>query len=119
MVPRMKIIRIDHVSLDVRDRPASIAWYQDVLGVRPHSQHVIPDEPVFLGPPGARFGLFAERPPSLRHIALATDEPGHRLVEARLDRLGIPYQAEHHRDSESIYFRDPDGTTLEVMVPTR
>jgi catechol 2,3-dioxygenase-like lactoylglutathione lyase family enzyme len=114
----INIIRIDHVSLDVGDRPASLAWYQAVLGVLPHSRHEIPDEPVFLGPSGARLGLFAERSPGLRHIALATDAPGQREVAGRLDRLAIPYLRERHRDSDSIYFRDPDGATLEVMVPT-
>lgn len=114
----MKLIRIDHVSLDVADRAASVAWYQAVLGVRPHSHHDIPGEPIFLGPPGAQLALFAERPPRLRHIALATDAPNRQRLEARLDRLAIPYRRERHLNSHSIYFRDPDGATLEVMVPT-
>ncbi|HEU4975779.1 MAG TPA: VOC family protein [Baekduia sp.] len=115
----MHLIRIDHVSLDVRDRPASIAWYEEVLGLRTASRHHVPDQPVFLGAPGAQLGLFADRQePGVRHVALATDAGGQRRVTARLDRLGIPYQPERHRTSTSIYFRDPDGTTLEVMVPT-
>ncbi len=113
----MYLIRIDHVSLDVHDRPASIAWYEDVLGMRAGGRHAVPAEPVFLGPAGARLGLFAERPPGLRHVALATDSAGQRRVATRLDRLGIAYTPERHRDSDSIYFRDPDGTVLEVMVP--
>jgi catechol 2,3-dioxygenase-like lactoylglutathione lyase family enzyme len=117
----MNIHRIDHVSLDVRDRPGSVAWYQAVLGLQTPSLHDVPDEPVFLGRTGARFGLFAEptRPRGLRHIALATDSAGQDGLVSRLDRLLIPYTREQHRDSDSIYFRDPDGTTLEVMVPTK
>jgi catechol 2,3-dioxygenase-like lactoylglutathione lyase family enzyme len=113
----MNITRIDHVSLDVRDRARSLAWYEQVLGLRPLSHHQIPDEPIFLGPAGARLGLFAERPPSLRHIALATNTSEQRSLAARLERLAIPYVPERHRNSDSIYFSDPDGTTLEVMVP--
>jgi catechol 2,3-dioxygenase-like lactoylglutathione lyase family enzyme len=113
----MQIIRIDHVSLDVRDRPASVAWYEAVLGLAPHSRHQEPDAPIFLGPPGARLGLFAERPAGLRHIALATDERGQLRLAERLDWLDIPYRRESHRDSDSIYFCDLDGATLEVMVP--
>ena len=113
----MNLIRIDHVSLDVHDRPGSLAWYEDVLGLRAGSRHAVPEEPVFLGPMGARLGLFADRAPGLRHVALATDAAGQRAVVARLDRLGIAYQPERHRDSDSIYFADPDGTMLEVMVP--
>jgi catechol 2,3-dioxygenase-like lactoylglutathione lyase family enzyme len=115
----MRIIRIDHVSLDVHDRPRSLAWYEEVLGLAPHSRHEYPEEPIFLGPTRARLGLFAERPPGLRHVALATDERSQRALTKRLDRLAIPSRRERHRDSDSIYFSDPDGTTLEVMVPTR
>lgn len=113
----MQLIRIDHVSLDVHDRPASIAWYEAVLGLRADARHHVPDEPVFLGPLGARLGLFARRPPGLRHVALATDAAGQARLAARLDRLGIRYQPERHRDSDSIYFPDLDGTMLEVMAP--
>jgi catechol 2,3-dioxygenase-like lactoylglutathione lyase family enzyme len=115
--PAMQLIRIDHVSLDVHDRQASLTWYEEVLGLRAHSRHDVPDEPVFLGPVGARLGLFAERAPGLRHVALATDPVGQRRVVARLDRLGIVYTPERHRDSDSIYFPDLDGAMLEVMVP--
>jgi len=113
----MKITRIDHVSLDVRDRPGSLAWYEEVLGLRASGRSASPEEPLFLGPLGARLGLFAERPPGLRHIALATDVSGQHTLAARLDLLGIAYRPERHRDSDSLYFADPDGTTLEVMVP--
>jgi catechol 2,3-dioxygenase-like lactoylglutathione lyase family enzyme len=113
----MNLIRIDHVSLDVHDRPGSLAWYEEVLGLRAAARHAVPGEPVFLGPAGARLGLFAERAPGLRHVALATDAAGQRALTRRLDRLGIAYQPERHRDSDSVYFGDPDGTMLEVMVP--
>lgn len=79
--------------------------------------HQQPDEPIFLGAPGAQLGLFAERAPGLRHVALATDAPGQRLLVARLHTLEIPYRRERHRDSDSVYFSDLDGATLEVTVP--
>jgi catechol 2,3-dioxygenase-like lactoylglutathione lyase family enzyme len=108
----MHLIRIDHVSLDVRDRPAAIAWYGDVLGLRPHARHDVPDQPIFLGPAGARLGLFTERPAGLRHVALATDRGGQGRVAARLDRLGIAYRPERR----SIYVPDLDGNVLEVIA---
>ena len=112
----MQITRIDHVSLNVRDRPSAIAFYEQVLGLHASSQHRIPDEPIFLGPAGARLGLFQQAPPGLRHIALATHAPDQHALMIRLQELAIPYRSERHRDSDSIYFSDPDGTTLEVAV---
>jgi catechol 2,3-dioxygenase-like lactoylglutathione lyase family enzyme len=117
MLSPMHVFRIDHVSLDVSDRHASLAWYAEVLGLRTAAAHDVPDAPVFLGPAGARLGLFAERPAGLRHVALATSATDHARLAARLDRLGIAYRPERHRDSDSLYFADPDGTTLEIMTP--
>jgi catechol 2,3-dioxygenase-like lactoylglutathione lyase family enzyme len=114
----MHLIRIDHVSLNVHDRPLSIAWYEEVLGMRAHSGDAPAAEPVFLGPRGRRLGRFADRAPGRRPGALATDGVGQQRLVDRLDRLGIRYQPERHRDSHSIYFADPDGTMLEVMVAT-
>ena len=82
----MHITRIDHVSLDVHDRRGSLAFYEEVLGLRAAAAHDVPDQPVFLGPLGARLGLFAERAPGLRHVALATDAAGQHALAARLER---------------------------------
>lgn len=114
----MNLHRIDHVSLDVRDRLYSIAWYDEILGLRAAGTPGPVDEPVFLGPRGARLGLFQERPAGLRHIALATDRLEQRQVRNRLERLAIPYRHERHRDHDSLYVADPDGATLEIMVAT-
>jgi catechol 2,3-dioxygenase-like lactoylglutathione lyase family enzyme len=113
----MRLHRIDHVSLDVGDRPAALAWYAGVLGLQAGAWHDVPDAPVFLGPAGARLGLFAERPPGLRHVALATDAAEQDRIAARLDRLGIAYRPERHSASNSLYFSDLDGTVLELMAP--
>jgi catechol 2,3-dioxygenase-like lactoylglutathione lyase family enzyme len=115
MLGAMKLHRIDHVSLDVKDRAHSLAWYREVLGLR-GTNHPYAGQPVFLGPDRAQLGLFQERPAGLRHIALATDAAEQGLIAARLDRLGIAFRPERHRDHDSIYFSDPDGTTLEIMV---
>jgi catechol 2,3-dioxygenase-like lactoylglutathione lyase family enzyme len=112
----MNLIRIDHVSLDVHDRSRSIDWYEDVIGVRASGAPGPVDQPVFLGPPGAQLGLFAERAPSLRHIALATDAAGFDATLARLSERAILFRVERHGARRSVYFDDPDGTTLEVTT---
>jgi catechol 2,3-dioxygenase-like lactoylglutathione lyase family enzyme len=114
----MRLLRIDHVSVDVVDRSRSIAWYEEVLGLTAAGPPGPPGQPVFVGAPEARLGLFADRAPGLRHVALATDPAGMRTVRARLEGLDLPFRLERHRDHRSLYVPDPDGMTVEVMVPT-
>lgn len=113
----MNVIRIDHVSLNTADRARTVAWYAEVLGLEAQGRERPADQPVFLGPAGSRLGLFADRAPGLRHIALTTDAGEQAALLRRLERLGIPHQRERHRDSRSVYLADPDGAWLEVMVP--
>ena len=114
----MNLHRIDHVSLDVADRPRSIDWYEQILGLRPGGTLGPVDQPVFLGPRGARLGLFQERPPGLRHIALATDTLGQRGVLDRLERLAIPHRRERQRDHDSLRTQVPaHGPTVAAGIP--
>jgi catechol 2,3-dioxygenase-like lactoylglutathione lyase family enzyme len=119
ILPAMNLLRIDHVSLNAADREATVAWYAEVLGLRAGAGAgaTPPEEPVFLGAPGAQLGLFGDRAPGLRHIALATDAAGQAAVRERLERLGTPGRFERHRDHHSLYVPDPDGAMVEVMVP--
>ena len=94
----MRLHRIDHVSLDVADRARSLAWYEDILGARAARRTCAPEEPIFIGPARRRLGLFAERAPGLRHIALATDLHRQDGVVQRLEGLAIPYRRERHCD---------------------
>jgi catechol 2,3-dioxygenase-like lactoylglutathione lyase family enzyme len=71
---------------------------------------------MFLGDEGAQVALFADRGPGLRHIALATDLEGFAEVRERLDGAGHPYRYERHTHHDSLYFADPNGVTIEVMI---
>ena len=52
--PLVRTDRLDHVHLYVKDRPAAIAWYRRVLGLRIYGrwseEDSAPDHPVFLAP---------------------------------------------------------------------
>src|SRR4051794_5984838 len=80
----MRLLRIDHLSLDVRDRrPRSPR-------ARPCSAHA-PRAPrdALPRPEDARLGLLAERPPSIRPVALATDSVGAGPRVQAGDRLAV------------------------------
>jgi catechol 2,3-dioxygenase-like lactoylglutathione lyase family enzyme len=114
----MKLIRIDHASLNAGDRAVTLEWYAGVLGLeRAHPDAPdVPDEPMFLGADGAQVALFADRAPGLRHVALATDAAGFAEVRASLEARGWAFRQERHADHDSIYVDDPDGNTMEIMI---
>jgi catechol 2,3-dioxygenase-like lactoylglutathione lyase family enzyme len=115
--------RLDHVSLNVSDRPRSIAWYRDALGLEQRNEPTEDAEPVFMGEFGICIALFQaqtaspERQPEsvgLRHVALTVrslDE-----AQARLREHGIDFRSEDHGNAHSVYLRDPDGHTIELTV---
>jgi glyoxylase I family protein len=114
------------VSLNVADRPRSIAWYRDVLGLTQLNEPTDDDEPVFLGQPGLQFGLFqaqrqspAREPESsgLRHVAIVVDELD--AAKERLRSNGVEFRFEDHGNALSVYFNDPDGHVLELTTYVR
>jgi catechol 2,3-dioxygenase-like lactoylglutathione lyase family enzyme len=112
----MRILRIDHVSLNVSDRAESLRWYDKVLGTGRTDAEAPPGEPIFLGPDGAQVALFADRAPALRHVALLTDRVGYDEALANLRALGVEHELVPHTTRDSIYFADPDGHVLEVTT---
>ena len=105
-----RLDRLGHVSLNVSERPASIAWYRDVLGLEQRNEPRQDDWPVFMGEFGTCIALFqaevesparAEESSGLRHVAfmLARDE----LDRARehLVARGVEFRFEDHDNARS------------------
>src|SRR5437763_16939535 len=119
----MKLERLDHVSINVLDRPRSIDWYRRVLGLEQQNEPTDDDEPVFMGEFGSCVALFQaqvaspERAPEsvgLRHVAFTLDSLDD--AEERLRSAGVDFRPEDHGNALSLYFRDPDGHTIELTV---
>ena len=117
--------RLDHVSLNVGDRARSIAWYRDVLGLRQRGRPADDDEPVFMGEFGACIALFqaqvespARAPEStgLRHVAFMVGRDDLARAEELLRERDLPFTPADHGNARSLYFKDPDGHTIELTT---
>jgi catechol 2,3-dioxygenase len=117
--------RLDHVSLNVRDRDASIAWYRDVLGLEQRNEPRQDDWPVFMGAFGACIALFqaevespvrAHESTGLRHVAFAVSRGALERAQAHLEECDIEFRSEDHGSSRSVYFRDPDNNVVELTA---
>lgn len=123
----MKIRRLNHAVLRVRDLERSLAFYADVLGLQTIAR--AGTMMAFMRAPGsenhhdlglARVGPNApapnERGVGLYHLAWEVDEI-ESLREGRdaLKRYGLLSGMSDHGATKSIYGYDPDGNEFEVM----
>jgi catechol 2,3-dioxygenase-like lactoylglutathione lyase family enzyme len=63
--------------------------------------------------PGLDLGPYAEVLGGLHHIAISVDPVKWEQLKDKLDQAGVPYQME---SGTSVYFRDPDGTRVELIA---
>jgi lactoylglutathione lyase len=119
----VELRRLDHVSLNVSDRPRSIAWYRDVLGLEQSGSPRRDDWPVFMGDFGACVALFQaqvespDRAPEssgLRHVAFMVGRDDLAEAQERLRERGVDFRFEDHGNAHSVYFSDPDGNVIEL-----
>jgi catechol 2,3-dioxygenase-like lactoylglutathione lyase family enzyme len=63
--------------------------------------------------PGLDLGPYAEVLGGLHHIAISVEPDRWQHLKSKLDDAGVEYLQE---SGTSIYFRDPDGTRLELIA---
>jgi catechol 2,3-dioxygenase-like lactoylglutathione lyase family enzyme len=61
--------------------------------------------------PGLDVGAYQEVLGGLHHLALSMAPEQWERIKAKLDTAGVAYQ----QTGRSLYFRDPDGTRLELL----
>ena len=131
MPSEIRLDGLDHAALVVRDIPASIAWYERVLGLQRRFADAWGDVPAMLAAPGGNCsglalfpldGTEAERRPNrwralvVDHIAFRVDRANFEVAQRRLRELGIAFGFEDHGVCHSSYFDDPDGHRLELTT---
>jgi glyoxylase I family protein len=123
-----RLQRLDHVSLNARDRERSIDWYRANLGLEQRNEPTADDEPVFLGAFGACIALFqaASEPgprdsetAGLRHVAFALDRADFDAARAHLEENSVAFRPEEHGFASSLYVPDPDGNVIELTTYRR
>jgi catechol 2,3-dioxygenase-like lactoylglutathione lyase family enzyme len=119
----LKLSAIDHVVVHVRDLARSKAFYIDVLGMTVRSAG---DGYAFLwcGESGQQIGLFeaghgkAPNGADLNHLAFAVPCGTRAEIVEALAAHGVSARG-RDGDPDCIYFDDPDGHCLQLVVPVR
>ena len=111
---------IDHIVLHVRDPELSKAFYVDVLGMA--VDHEAPGH-VFLRCGSQLVGLFKAPQADdftprhdVNHLALNVGAGTYDGIRGHLEAAGIEVRG-RTGDDRCIYFNDPDGHMLQIVVP--
>jgi catechol 2,3-dioxygenase len=119
------IERVGHIVIRVSDMDAGMAFYRDKLGMEVTSYR--PGQGVFLsfGSQHHDIALFQDNADSVHgglglvHIALRIPGDDHdlRTIYDKLKASGVAIDnVTNHGMTHSVYFRDPDGNTLEIYA---
>jgi catechol 2,3-dioxygenase-like lactoylglutathione lyase family enzyme len=122
----MRVQRIDHVVLTVRDIDRTLSFYERTLGLRPvtfgdgRRALAFGDQKLNLHRAGREFEPRARAPtPGSADLCFTTDVPLAEVID-HLARVGVAIElgpvdkTGARRSLRSIYFRDPDGNLVEV-----
>jgi catechol 2,3-dioxygenase-like lactoylglutathione lyase family enzyme len=122
----MRVARIDHVVLTVRDVERTVAFYESVLGMRAATfgegrrALAFGDQKLNLHQAGREFEPKARSPlPGSADLCFTTDVPLEEVVAHLAERgvvieLGPVDKVGARHALRSVYFRDPDGNLVEV-----
>lgn len=120
-----QVQHIDHVAITVRDIPASVAWYQETLGLehRPvadwgdYPQMVCAGETCVALFPVESGGDEGARPAiTMTHFAFRLNRENFARAEGRLEERGIEFRFADHGVAHSLYISDPDGHAIELTT---
>ena len=110
---------IDHIVLHVSDLKRARRFYADVLGMAVYRENATQ---VFLHAGSQGVALFAKQGPTplvagndLNHLALNVVSGSYEALKAELEGHGVTVSGRPGED-RCIYFRDPDGHRLQLMV---
>lgn len=119
---------LHHFAIVCRDVEETVLFYAGLLGFPltdifenrdyPGSNHFFFDIGndnliAFFDFPGLDVGPYAEVLGGLHHVAISVEPESWSKLRDRLQDAGVEYQVE---SGTSIYFRDPNGTRLELIA---
>jgi catechol 2,3-dioxygenase-like lactoylglutathione lyase family enzyme len=111
---------VDHVVLHVNDVQRAKKFYTEVLGMTPYRED---DGQVFLHAGQQGVALFRKDGGTpltagndLNHLALNVAAGSYETLKAELEKHGVAVTGRPGED-RCIYFRDPDGHRLQLVIP--
>jgi catechol 2,3-dioxygenase-like lactoylglutathione lyase family enzyme len=115
----IQVSGINHIVLHVQDVARAKKFYTELLGMTVYRENA---RQAFLHCGNQGVALFAAQPDApltagndLNHLALDITTGTYEAVKAELERHGVEVSG-RPGDPQCIYFHDPDGHRLQLMV---
>ncbi len=124
----MKLTRLDHVAITVKDVESSVEWYAKVLNLKRFEVPQWGGIPVFMvAETNTGLAIFPSERGNLDpmpagklshnpHIAFSVSHSSFKDAKMELKEKEIEYVFQDHAISHSIYFRDPDDYCIEITT---
>lgn len=124
----MKLTRLDHVAITVKDVETSVEWYTKVLNLKRFEVPQWGGIPVFMvTDTNTGLAIFPSEIGNLDpmaigklshnpHIAFSVSNSSFDDAKLELKEKEIEYVFQDHVISHSIYFRDPDDYCIEITT---
>ena len=108
----LKAAKIDHISIQVRDLPRSIAFYQNIFGLSVVSEDK-PNEIVRLGMGRSLVSLHHKSPMGIvDHFAIGVEKFNKESVTQQLKQRGVT--PEENLDA-GFHIKDPEGIAVQIV----
>lgn len=108
------INRLDHVGIDVRDLDRSVAWYEEVLGLKKCQLEKWGISPTFMLAGKIGVALFPRQSEDQESTARCNQDL--LAAQAHFERINVPYVFKDHFYYHSVYILDPDGHEFELTT---
>lgn len=118
---------LDHVAIRVKDIENSIAWYEEVLGLKKYRLPEWGPFPIFMLSKKTGIALF---PANLKdktldrnsknikidHFAFNVTRSNFEKAKRKYAELNLQFTIQDHHYFHSLYTEDPDGHTVELTT---
>lgn len=123
----MPVQDIHHVALKVKDLDRSLAFYTEVLGMKPIARPAFDFPGAWLKMGSTVFdlgggafardkdGSHATGSGAIDHVSLMANDFAE--MRARLDRHGVDYRQQGNDTYWFLFLRDPNGILIEMLFP--
>lgn len=120
----LQVQGLDHVGLAVKDVRKSVAWYRELFGLDRLFEDAWGDFPGVVGIGDTSIAFFPTDHPRVQlptglpihHVAFRVDRLNFEAARAMLEEKQIQFEFQDHKLVHSLYFYDPDGHLIELMM---